>query len=156
MIPWYAISSLSGSQKPHPNSEVQKAELKWLLDLLQESLGALKSGLQECVALLAPDEPGTTLAISSVRSESVKGFVTRVGTRIEKGVCRMLSSDFHSFSFIIGRYIIFLPLSFYPSLRFALFSSSLKDLTSLCYIYHKVLYGFLLPTSYLLHSKKPT
>lgn len=46
----------------------------------------MKSGLQECVALLAPQEPGSTLALSSLRSESVKGFVTRVGTRIVKGV----------------------------------------------------------------------
>ncbi|KAF6233629.1 hypothetical protein HO173_008186 [Letharia columbiana] len=60
-------------------------ELEWLLNLLQESLASLKSGLQECVALLAPKEPGSTLALSSLRSESVKGFVTRIGTRIIKG-----------------------------------------------------------------------
>lgn len=60
-------------------------ELEWLLNLLQESLASLKSGLQECVALLAPNEPGSTLALSSLRSESVKGFVTRIGTRITKG-----------------------------------------------------------------------
>lgn len=45
----------------------------------------MKSGLQECVALLAPKEPGSTLALSSLRSESVKGFVTRIGTRVIKG-----------------------------------------------------------------------
>lgn len=61
------------------------AELEWLLDELQVTLGSLKSGLEECVALLAPQGPGSTLAMSSVRSESVKGFVTRVGTRIVKG-----------------------------------------------------------------------
>ncbi|KAL2037879.1 hypothetical protein N7G274_009354 [Stereocaulon virgatum] len=61
------------------------AELEWLLNLLQENLASLKSGLQECVALLAPEEPGSTLALSSLRSESVKGFVTRIGTRIVKG-----------------------------------------------------------------------
>ncbi|KAL9066540.1 MAG: hypothetical protein Q9161_007515 [Pseudevernia consocians] len=60
-------------------------ELEWLLNLLQESLASLKSGLQECVDLLAPKEPGSTLALSSLRSESVKGFVTRIGTRIIKG-----------------------------------------------------------------------
>lgn len=38
------------------------------------------------MALLAPEEPGSTLALSSLRSESVKGFVTRIGTRIVKGV----------------------------------------------------------------------
>lgn len=36
--------------------------------------------------LLAPAEPGSTLVLSSLRSESVKGFVTRVGTKIVKGV----------------------------------------------------------------------
>lgn len=50
----------------------------------------MKEGLQECVALLAPQEPGSTLALSSLRSESVKGFVTRVGTRIVKGVSGLL------------------------------------------------------------------
>ena len=53
---------------------------------LQETLASLKSGLEECIALLAPKEPGSTLVVSSPRSESVKGFVTRVGTRIVKGV----------------------------------------------------------------------
>ena len=38
------------------------------------------------MALLVPTEPGSTLVVSSLRSESVKGFVTRVGTRIVKGV----------------------------------------------------------------------
>ena len=46
----------------------------------------LKEGLEECVALLAPREPGSTLVLSSLRSESVKGFVTRVGTKLVKGV----------------------------------------------------------------------
>jgi Rogdi leucine zipper containing protein len=49
-------------------------------------LESLKSGLEECYALLAPIEPGSTLVISSLRSESIKGHVTRVGTRIVKGV----------------------------------------------------------------------
>jgi len=35
--------------------------------------------------LLAPSEQGSTLVLSSHRSESLKGFVTRVGTRIVKG-----------------------------------------------------------------------
>ena len=65
---------------------MQACELEWLLNTLQETLASLKSGLEECVALLAPQEPGSTLALSSLRSESVKGFVTRVGTRIVKGV----------------------------------------------------------------------
>ena len=42
--------------------------------------------MEECVKLLAPAEPGSTLVLSSLRSESVKGFVTRIGTKIVKGV----------------------------------------------------------------------
>ncbi|KAI9716215.1 MAG: hypothetical protein M1812_005440 [Candelaria pacifica] len=60
-------------------------ELEWLLSSLQETLASLKSGLEECIALLAPQEPGSTLVLSSLRSESLKGFVTRVGTTIIKG-----------------------------------------------------------------------
>ncbi|EXJ81212.1 hypothetical protein A1O3_07502 [Capronia epimyces CBS 606.96] len=77
---------------PVPHGELQKAEeeclrleLRWLLESLQHSLVALKEGLEECDALLAPKEPGSTLVLSSLRSESVKGFVTRVGTRLVKG-----------------------------------------------------------------------
>lgn len=64
----------------------QAREVQWLLESLQDSLALLKEGLEECVALLAPKEPGSTLVLSSLRSESVKGFVTRVGTKIVKGV----------------------------------------------------------------------
>ncbi|KAL9001708.1 MAG: hypothetical protein Q9188_005331, partial [Gyalolechia gomerana] len=53
------------------------AELAWLLESLQEVLASLKSGLEECLALLNIKEPGTTLALSTLRSETVKGFVTR-------------------------------------------------------------------------------
>ncbi|KAJ6057465.1 hypothetical protein N7460_000739 [Penicillium canescens] len=52
---------------------------------MQDSLASLKEGLQECAVLLAPQEPGSTLVLSSLRSENVKGFVTRVGTKIVKG-----------------------------------------------------------------------
>ncbi|KAI9745308.1 MAG: hypothetical protein M1818_001588 [Claussenomyces sp. TS43310] len=60
-------------------------ELAWLLDSLQETLASLKSGLEDCYALLAPIEPGSTLVVSSVRSETIKGHITRVGTRVVKG-----------------------------------------------------------------------
>ncbi|KAK3174036.1 hypothetical protein OEA41_001280 [Lepraria neglecta] len=76
---------ISHEQLIKEEEESLAAELEWLLNLLQENLASLKSGLQECVALLAPEEPGSTLAVSSLRSESVKGFVTRIGTRIVKG-----------------------------------------------------------------------
>lgn len=60
-------------------------ELEWLLSSLQDTLRSLKDGLEECAALLAPREPGSTLVLSSLRSENLKGFITRVGTRIVKG-----------------------------------------------------------------------
>ena len=65
----------------------QKRELKWLLNSLQDTFTSLKDGLEECSALLAPVEPGSTLVVSSLHSESVKGIITRVGTRIVKAVC---------------------------------------------------------------------
>ncbi|MCJ1329026.1 hypothetical protein MMC10_005703 [Thelotrema lepadinum] len=52
-------------------------ELEWLLNSLQETFASLKNGLEECNELLAPNEPGSTLVVSSMRSESVKGFITR-------------------------------------------------------------------------------
>ena len=52
---------------------------------MQESLAALKAGFEECAELLAPKEQGSTLPLSSHRSESLKGIVTRVGARIVKG-----------------------------------------------------------------------
>jgi len=76
------------------NCKLQALELSWLLDSLQETLTSLKSGLEECYALLAPIEPGSTLVMSSPRSESIKGHITRVGTRIVKGVCLPLSIFF--------------------------------------------------------------
>ena len=75
-------------------SSSQTRELQWYLKTLQDSLGSLKGGLEECVALLAPQEPGSTLVLSSLRSESIKGHVTRVGSKIVKGVgSPFLASD---------------------------------------------------------------
>ncbi|OCK83127.1 hypothetical protein K432DRAFT_468924 [Lepidopterella palustris CBS 459.81] len=68
-------------------------ELEWLLAQLQESLHALKAGLEECAALLAPNENGSTLVLTSVRSESLKGLVTRIGTRIVKGNIKLRLSS---------------------------------------------------------------
>ncbi|KAI0913399.1 RAVE subunit 2/Rogdi [Ustulina deusta] len=63
----------------------QARELAWLLGSLQATLLSLKHGLEECYALLAPIDPGSTLVLSTPRAELVKGHVTRVGTRIVKG-----------------------------------------------------------------------
>ncbi|KAL3468529.1 Rogdi leucine zipper containing protein-domain-containing protein [Aspergillus heterothallicus] len=71
-------------------------ELEWLLRSLQDSLASLREGLHECAALLAPKEPGSTLVLSSMRSESVKGFVTRVGTKIVKGDIQLRLSSLSS------------------------------------------------------------
>ncbi|KAK6603497.1 37S ribosomal protein Rsm22 [Botrytis cinerea] len=60
-------------------------ELSWLLESLQETLASLKTGLEDCYALLAPVEPGSTLVMSSPRSEYLKGHITRVGTQVVKG-----------------------------------------------------------------------
>ncbi|GAM90382.1 hypothetical protein ANO11243_084250 [Dothideomycetidae sp. 11243] len=62
-----------------------RRELEWLVAAAQETLQSLKAGLEECAALLAPREFGSTLVLSSQRSESLKGFVTLNGTRIVKG-----------------------------------------------------------------------
>src|SRR6187551_2213668 len=64
----------------------QKRELDWLIEALHETLTDLKHGLEHCYSLLAPIDPGSTLAVSTPRNEVVKGYVTRVGTRIVKGV----------------------------------------------------------------------
>ncbi|KAI1263444.1 hypothetical protein F5Y18DRAFT_394474 [Xylariaceae sp. FL1019] len=63
----------------------QDRELTWLLDNLQNTLLALKHGLDECYALLAPIDQGSTLVLSTPRAELVKGHVTRVGARLVKG-----------------------------------------------------------------------
>jgi hypothetical protein len=73
----------------------QARELEWLLVQLRETLQSLKAGLEECAALLAPSENGSTLVLTSVRSESLKGLITRIGTRITKGVCPYLSVLMH-------------------------------------------------------------
>lgn len=71
----------------------QASELRWLLDHLHENFASLKNGLEECFTLLLPQEPGSTLALSSVRSESIKGHVTRLGAWIVKGVSEKIRSS---------------------------------------------------------------
>ena len=64
----------------------QDRELEWLLGELHSTLTELRHGLEDCYALLAPVDPGSTLVVSTPRNEIVKGHITRVGTRIVKGV----------------------------------------------------------------------
>ncbi|KAK8131849.1 37S ribosomal protein rsm22 [Apiospora kogelbergensis] len=63
----------------------QARELTWLLDAIHDTLRTLKSSLEETYALLAPIDPGATLVVSTPKHETVKGYVTRVGTRLVKG-----------------------------------------------------------------------
>lgn len=69
-----------------PATGLKKRELDWLLEELHGTLTDLKHGLEDCYALLAPVDPGSTLVLTTPRHEIVKGTVTRVGTRIVKGV----------------------------------------------------------------------
>ncbi|KAJ5748855.1 uncharacterized protein N7511_010551 [Penicillium nucicola] len=84
MATW-AYPPLPAEQINHEADTALAQELEWLLQSMQDSLASLKEGLQECAVLLAPQEPGSTLVLSSLRSENVKGFVTRVGTKVVKG-----------------------------------------------------------------------
>ncbi|KAI1379906.1 RAVE subunit 2/Rogdi [Hypoxylon crocopeplum] len=68
----------------------QARELTWLLTSLQNTLAQLKRGLEDCVALLAPDDAaGSTLALTTPRNETVKGHATRVGTQLVRGVVHL-------------------------------------------------------------------
>ncbi|KAF8537992.1 RAVE subunit 2/Rogdi [Trichophaea hybrida] len=64
-------------------------ELEWLLSSLDETISALRSGLEECLSLLNPNGPGSTLALSTLRSEALKGIITRVGSRVTRGDMRV-------------------------------------------------------------------
>lgn len=90
---WVLVTSSPPQLHSRLTAPSQRRELEWLLNELHETLQVLKSGLQECYALLAPVDPGSTLVVSTPRNEIVKGHVTRVGTRIVKGV-RIFPSSF--------------------------------------------------------------
>ncbi|KAF5668544.1 hypothetical protein FHETE_5235 [Fusarium heterosporum] len=64
-------------------------ELEWIVNETLEVCRDLKHGLEDCYALLAPIDPGNTLVMSTPRNEKVKGTLTRVGTRIVKGVLHL-------------------------------------------------------------------
>ncbi|THW97910.1 hypothetical protein D6D18_05433 [Aureobasidium pullulans] len=84
-ILWPPLLSDSASTLGQQVDETRQRELSWLLLALQETLSSLKSGLEDCSSLLAPREQGSTLVVSSHRSEALKGFVTRNGSNITKG-----------------------------------------------------------------------
>ncbi|KAM0521771.1 hypothetical protein ACHAPE_002332 [Trichoderma viride] len=66
-------------------AETQKRELTWIVGRTLKACEDLKHSLEDCYALLAPVDPGSTLVMSTPRNERVKGTITRVGTRIVKG-----------------------------------------------------------------------
>ncbi|CAD0111606.1 unnamed protein product, partial [Aureobasidium uvarum] len=77
-ILWPPLPDASPSSLARRAEETRHRELSWLLDALQETLSSLN-------ALLAPQEQGSTLVVSSHRSEAIKGFITRNGSNITKG-----------------------------------------------------------------------
>lgn len=66
--------------------DTKERELAWIADETAKVCEYIKHGLEDCYALLAPIDPGSTLVMSTPRNEKVKGTITRVGTRIVKGV----------------------------------------------------------------------
>lgn len=64
----------------------KERDLKWTIRETITLCHDLKHGIEDCYALLAPIDPGSTLVMSTHRNEKVKGTITRVGTRIIKGV----------------------------------------------------------------------
>ncbi|KAH6885393.1 RAVE subunit 2/Rogdi [Thelonectria olida] len=70
-------------------AETQERELEWIVQETLEVCRDLKHGLDDCYALLAPIDPGSTLVVSTPRNEKVKGTLTRVGTRIVKGTLNL-------------------------------------------------------------------
>ncbi|KAH6605245.1 hypothetical protein Trco_006952 [Trichoderma cornu-damae] len=72
----------------------KKRELAWIVGRTLNVCEDLKHGLEDCYALLAPVDPGSTLVMSTPRNERVKGTITRVGTRIVKGVIMHCGAPF--------------------------------------------------------------
>ncbi|KAJ3498843.1 hypothetical protein NLG97_g818 [Lecanicillium saksenae] len=70
-------------------AETLKNELAWITAESLEVCRDLKHGLEDCYALLAPIDPGSTLVMSTPRNEKVKGTITRVGTRLVKGTLNL-------------------------------------------------------------------
>ena len=58
---------IAAAELASEQTQSQQRELAWLLVQLKETLQSLKAGLEECAALLAPSENGSTLVLTSVR-----------------------------------------------------------------------------------------
>ncbi|KAG6024046.1 hypothetical protein E4U19_003993 [Claviceps sp. Clav32 group G5] len=70
-------------------AESLERDLQWVVEETITSCHDLKHGIEDCYALLAPIDPGSTLVMSTQRNEKVKGTITRVGTRIIKGTLNL-------------------------------------------------------------------
>ncbi|KJZ72526.1 hypothetical protein HIM_08050 [Hirsutella minnesotensis 3608] len=77
-------------------AEALQRELAWITDETVEACRELKHGLEDCYALLAPIDPGSTLVMSTPRNERVKGTITRVGSRIVKGSLNLQLRTIHA------------------------------------------------------------
>jgi hypothetical protein len=63
--------------------EAEQRELKWLLcDIHGGIKSSIHVGLQECLSRLSEQDDGLKLVMSSNRSETLKGIVTRVGATV--------------------------------------------------------------------------
>ncbi|KAK7206924.1 RAVE subunit 2/Rogdi [Myxozyma melibiosi] len=76
--------ALDASSALNEEHKVSILELAWLLRDLSTTMKSLYDGLDECIALMQSDQPGSTLVLSSNRSEALKGFVVRQGKNITK------------------------------------------------------------------------
>ncbi|KAI1761502.1 RAVE subunit 2/Rogdi [Hypoxylon sp. FL1150] len=87
---WPPISS---AELKIQEDATQARELAWLLTSLRSTLSSLRGGLEDCAALLTPppdtDTSGSTLALTTSRNEIVKGYATRAGTRLVRGVVHL-------------------------------------------------------------------
>ncbi|KAI1779209.1 RAVE subunit 2/Rogdi [Hypoxylon cercidicola] len=88
--------SLSPLNSQSSSSQREQArELIWLLASLRSTLSELRGGLEDCAGLLTPPANGSdtaassTLALTTVRNETVKGYATRVGTQLVRGLVHL-------------------------------------------------------------------
>lgn len=80
---------VSPEERKLKEAEGLKNELAWITAESLDVCRDLKHGLEDCYALLAPIDPGSTLVMSTPRNEKVKGTITRVGTRLVKGTLNL-------------------------------------------------------------------
>ncbi|KAK4082535.1 hypothetical protein Purlil1_11193 [Purpureocillium lilacinum] len=77
------------AELPARVAKTRARELAWIAGETLDACRELKHGLEDCYALLAPVDPGSTLVMSTRHNEKVKGTLTRVGTRIVKGTLHL-------------------------------------------------------------------